>query len=121
LTYFVAYNLNTGTISITFNSQYHTGLTYFQAYNLNTGTISITNPTHTWSNSLNNFYLIMNYGNNLTAADVDQLIIDLDSSTWTGTSRTLRLTGSKIAGPTATSATALENLRTVKNVAVTTN
>jgi hypothetical protein len=95
-------------------------LTYFVVSNLTTGTISITHPTHTWSNSLNYFYLIMDYGNDLSASDVDQLCIDLDSSTWAGSGKTLRLTGSKIAAPTTASAAARTSLGN-KGITIITN
>ncbi len=76
--------------------------------------------TQTFSDNINYFYLITSLGTGFTAAEIDQLIIDLDKSAWGGASRTLRLTGSKIAAPTATSSDARTSL-TAKSVSQTYN
>ena len=76
--------------------------------------------TQVFSNNMNYFYLITNNGAGLSSSEVDQLIIDLDGSAWAGTNKTLRLTGTAIAAPTATSAAAIASL-IAKGVAVTTN
>ena len=99
-------------------SDFKTGLTAISI----TGSNTITGYTYpyTWSNSMNFFSLAINNGTGLSAAEVDQLCIDLDNSAWAGSGKTLKLLGSKIAAPTATSAAARSSLST-KGVSITTN
>ncbi|OIO19432.1 MAG: hypothetical protein AUJ54_06590 [Ignavibacteria bacterium CG1_02_37_35] len=66
--------------------------------------------TQAFSNNINYFYLITTSGTGFSAAEVDQLIIDLDGSAWAGDSRTLRMSGAVVAAPTATSAAARASL-----------
>ena len=77
--------------------------------------------TQSFNNSINYFYLTINTGAGLNAAQVDQLFIDLDGSTWAGSGRTARVSGTSIATPTATSAAARTSLSTTKTVSVYTN
>ena len=76
--------------------------------------------TQSFSNNINYFYLVTSFGTGFSAAEVDQLCIDLDGSTWAGSGKTLRLTGSKIAAPTATSAAARTSLGN-KGITIITN
>jgi len=99
-------------------SDFKTGLT--NIYIGGSNTISGYTYPYTWSNSMNFFSLTINNGTGLSAAEVDQLCIDLDNSAWAGSGKTLKLLGSKIAAPTATSAAARSSLST-KGVSITTN
>ena len=70
---------------------------------------------------MNYFYLITSNGTGFDSTAVNQICIDLDGSAWAGSGRVLRLTGTVMAAPTATSAAARTSLATTKSVAVTTN
>jgi len=131
----------TGSNTITGNvADFKTGLTYISIYGSNTITgnvadfktgltvISITGSNtitgyaypHVWANLINYFYLVINNGTGLSATEVDNLLIDLDGSAWAGSGKTLRLTGSKIAAPTAASAAARTSLGN-KGITIITN
>ena len=113
MTNFVCYGSNTLSGALSLPS----GMTTFGCYGANTLSGY---STQSFSNSTNYFYLITSGGTGFSAAEVDQLCIDLDGSAWAGSSRTLRLTGGAIAAPTATSAGARASL-VVKGVTVTVN
>jgi hypothetical protein len=109
---FISGNANTFTGSVSVP----TSLTYLY---LSSASLS-GYTTQSFSQTINRFYLVMSTGSGMTQAEVDQLCIDLDGSAWAGTSKTLRLTGSKIAAPSAASAVARTSLA-AKGVAITTN
>ena len=125
-------NTLTGTLSMP------SGMTYFSCQGSNTLSGTLLLPagttyfyltgnntlsgytTQSFSQSMNRLYLITILGSGFSSAEVDQLCIDLNGSAWTGTSKTLRLTGSKIAAPTSASSAARTALAG-KGVSVTTN
>ena len=103
MTYFYCSGSNTlsGTLSLP------ASMTTFVCYGSNTLSGY---TTQAFSNNINYFYLITTSGTGFSAAEVDQLIIDLDGSAWAGDSRTLRMSGAVVAAPTATSAAARASL-----------
>ena len=114
MTYFICTGSNTlsGTLSLP------SVMTTFEC----TGSNTLSGyTTQSFSNSMNYFYLITSNGSGFTSAQIDQLCIDLNGSAWAGSGRTLRLTGSKIAAPTVTSAAARTSMSTTKSVTITTN
>ena len=134
LTYFYCTGSNTlsGTLSLP------SGMTYFYCAGSNTlsGTLSLPSgmttftcvgfntlsgyTTQSFSQSMNYFYLITSNGTGFTAAQIDQLCIDLNGSAWGGSSKTLRLTGSKIGAPTSASAAA-RSAMALRSISITTN
>ena len=113
LTYFTCIGSNTlsGTLSLP------SGMTYF--YCAGSNTLS-GYTTQSFSQSMNYFYLITSNGTGFTAAQIDQLCIDLNGSAWGGSSKTLRLTGSKIGAPTSASAAA-RSAMALRSISITTN
>jgi len=125
-------NTLSGTLSLP------SGMTYFQCVGSNTlsGTLSLPSgmisfqcygsntlsgySTQSFSNSMNYFYLITSGGTGFDSTAVNQICIDLDGSAWAGSDKTLRLTGTQMAAPTATSAAARASL-VVKGVTITVN
>jgi hypothetical protein len=92
------------------------GLTYFRCFGLNS--VSDYTSPKTWPNNINHFQLTPASGG-LSSTEMDNLIIDLNGSTWAGTSRTLTLTGTN-ASRTSASDAAVVSL-SLKGVTVVTN
>jgi len=86
LTYFDCTGSNTISGAL---SDLPSGLTYFDCTGSNT--ISDYTAPHTWSNSINYIKLIQAVGSGLSETEVDNLLIDLASATWAGSSRRVEL------------------------------
>src|SRR5574343_146485 len=91
--------------------------TYVSIWGSNT-VAEYTSPV-SWSNSMNYFAVVPIASGGLDATEIDNLIIDLDGSTWAGSNKTLILTGTN-AAPTAAANDALTSLA-LKGVSVSTN
>jgi len=86
LTYFYCTGSNTVSGDL---SDLPSELTYFRCAGSNT--ISDYTAPHTWSNSINYINLIQAVGSGLSETEVDNLLIDLASATWAGSSRRVEL------------------------------